>query len=135
GPETGCTSSGWRSQTRWHGERWRAAHHWRPGPANRAAGTHHPVLVRHWPRRPARLLRPIRYWSDIGAVPPAGRTGGGRRLYDARCAARLELVATLRGLGLGLADVRRVLAGNVTVAEVAATHVAALDTQIRTLRL
>ena len=80
-------------------------------------------------------VRTIRYWSDIGAVPPAGRTGGGRRLYDARCAARLELVATLRGLGLDLADVRRVLAGNVTVAEVAATHVAALDTQIRTLRL
>ena len=80
-------------------------------------------------------VRTIRYWSDIGAVPPAGRAGGGRRLYDARCAARLELVATLRGLGLGLADVRRVLAGNVTVAEVAATHVAALDTQIRTLRL
>ena len=39
------------------------------------------------------------------------------------------------GWAAGLADVRRVLAGNVTVAEVAATHVAALDTQIRTLRL
>jgi DNA-binding transcriptional MerR regulator len=86
-------------------------------------------------RRTGLPVRTIRYWSDIGAVPPAGRTGGGRRLYDARCTARLELVATLRALGLGLADVRRVLAGNVTVAEVAASHVAALDTQIQTLRL
>ncbi len=70
-----------------------------------------------------------------GAVPSAGRTGSGRRLYDAGCAARLDLVATLRELGLGLADVRRVLENITTVAEVAAVHVEALDAQIRTLRL
>ena len=44
-------------------------------------------------------------------------------------------MATLRELGLGLAEVRRVLDRQATVAEVAATHVEALDTQIRTLRL
>jgi hypothetical protein len=49
--------------------------------------------------------------------------------------ARLELVATLRELGLGLADVRRVLDKQASVAEVAAAHVQALDAQIRTLRL
>ncbi|MGH3122858.1 MAG: MerR family transcriptional regulator, partial [Streptosporangiaceae bacterium] len=80
-------------------------------------------------------VRTIRYWSDIGAVPPAGRTGRNHRRYDAAAVARLELVATLRELGLGLAEVRRVLERRATVAEVAATHVEALDTQIRTLRL
>jgi DNA-binding transcriptional MerR regulator len=80
-------------------------------------------------------VRTIRYWSDIGAVPPAGRTGRDHRRYDAAAVARLELVATLRELGLGLAEVHRVLDRHATVAEVAATHVEALDTQIRTLRL
>lgn len=80
-------------------------------------------------------VRTIRYWSDIGAVPPAGRSSGGHRLYDAESVARLELVATLRELGLGLEEVARVLAREATVADVAAAHVAALDAQIRSLRL
>ncbi len=80
-------------------------------------------------------VRTIRYWSDIGAVPPAGRTSGGHRLYDAESVARLELVATLRELGLGLDEVARVLAREATVADVAAAHVAALDARIRSLRL
>jgi DNA-binding transcriptional MerR regulator len=80
-------------------------------------------------------VRTIRFWSDIGLVPPAGRTASGRRLYDAHCLARLELVATLRELGLGLAEVRRVADRKSTLADVAATHVEALDAQISTLRL
>ncbi|MGW0771598.1 helix-turn-helix domain-containing protein [Streptomyces sp. NPDC002676] len=80
-------------------------------------------------------VRTIRYWSDEGVLTPVGRSAGGYRLYDAACAARLELIRTLRELGLGLEDVRRVLAGERTVAEVAATHVAALDAQIRSLKV
>ncbi|MFF5159767.1 MerR family transcriptional regulator [Streptomyces sp. NPDC000348] len=80
-------------------------------------------------------VRTIRYWSDEGALPPAARSAGGYRLYDAGSVARLELVRTLRELGLGLADVRRVLTGETTVAQVAAAHVAALDAQIRSLRV
>ncbi|MYV49206.1 MerR family transcriptional regulator [Streptomyces sp. SID2888] len=80
-------------------------------------------------------VRTIRYWSDEGALPPVTRSRGGYRLYDAESVARLELIRTLRELGLGLGDVRRVLAGETTVAEVAATHVAALDAQIRALKV
>jgi DNA-binding transcriptional MerR regulator len=80
-------------------------------------------------------VRTIRFWSDAGVLPPAARTASGRRLYDAGCAARLELVITLRELGLGLDDVRRVLDGRVGIAEVAAVHLDALDAQIRALRL
>ncbi|MFJ8311199.1 MULTISPECIES: MerR family transcriptional regulator [unclassified Streptomyces] len=86
-------------------------------------------------RRTGLAVRTIRYWSDIGALPPVGRSHGGYRLYDAESVARLELVRTLRELGLCLDDVRRVLAREITVAEVAAAHVAALDAQIRALRL
>ena len=79
--------------------------------------------------------RTIRFWSDAGLVPPAGRSAGGYRLYDAAAVARLDLVRTLRELGLGLDVVRAILARVTTVAQVAAAHVAVLDEQIRTLRL
>jgi DNA-binding transcriptional MerR regulator len=86
-------------------------------------------------RRTGMPVRTIRYWSDIGALPPTGRSHGGYRLYDAESVARLELIRTLRELGLGLEDVRRVLERETTVAAVAAVHVEALDAQIRTLLL
>lgn len=80
-------------------------------------------------------VRTIRYWSDEGALPEVARSAGGYRLYDTASVARLELVRTLRELGLGLDDVRKVLAGERTVAEVAAAHVAALDARIRSLKV
>lgn len=86
-------------------------------------------------RRTGLPVRTIRYWSDIGAVPLAGRSAGGHRMYDAESLARLELVRTLRELGFGLDEVRRVLRREVTIADVATAHVAALDAQIRALRL
>lgn len=86
-------------------------------------------------RRTGLPVRTIRFWSDAGVLPPATRTQSGRRLYDAASAAQAELVATLRELGLGLADVRRVLAGQASIAEVAAAHRDALDAQIRVLQL
>jgi DNA-binding transcriptional MerR regulator len=52
-------------------------------------------------------VRTIRYWSDEGVLTPVARSTGGYRLYDAESAARLELIRTLRQLGLGLDDVRR----------------------------
>ncbi|MFI6036363.1 MerR family transcriptional regulator [Streptomyces sp. NPDC051315] len=80
-------------------------------------------------------VRTIRYWSDEGVLTPVTRSAGGYRLYDAESAARLELIRTLRELGLGLDSVREVLAGKRRVAEVAAAHVAALDAQIRSLKV
>ncbi|KOV61673.1 MerR family transcriptional regulator [Streptomyces sp. MMG1121] len=79
--------------------------------------------------------RTIRYWSDEGVLAPVTRSSGGYRLYDTAGVARLELIRTLRELGLGLDDVRVVLAGERSVAEVAAAHVAALDAQIRALKV
>lgn len=80
-------------------------------------------------------VRTIRYWSDEGVLTPVTRSAGGYRLYDAESFARLELIRTLRELGLGLGHVREVLAGERTVAEVAAAHVTALDAQIRSLKV
>ena len=67
-------------------------------------------------------------------VPPTGRSPAGHRVYDAEALARLELVRTLRELGIGLPGIRRVLERETTVPELAELHASALDTQIRTLR-
>lgn len=86
-------------------------------------------------RRTGLSVRTVRFWSDAGLVPPTVRSASGHRLYDAAAVARLELVVTLRGLDIGLADVTAVLEGTRSVGEVAAVHVQALDAEIRTLRL
>lgn len=86
-------------------------------------------------RRTGLTVRTIRFWSDEGVLHPVARSDGGYRLYDAEAVARLELIRTLRELGLGLADVRLVVGGEKDLASVAAAHVAALDAQIRALRL
>jgi DNA-binding transcriptional MerR regulator len=86
-------------------------------------------------RRTGVPVRTIRFWSDIGLLTPAGRSSGGYRLYDAEAVARLDLVRTLRELGLGLDLVHAVLDRQATVAEVADVHVRALDAEIRSLRL
>ncbi|MEU5690696.1 MerR family transcriptional regulator [Actinosynnema sp. NPDC020468] len=79
--------------------------------------------------------RTIRFYSDSGLVPVAGRTAGGFRAYDADGLTRLRLVRTLRDLGIDLPTARRVLASELSVAEVARAHAEAIDAQMRTLRL
>jgi DNA-binding transcriptional MerR regulator len=86
-------------------------------------------------RRTGLPVRTIRFYSDAGVVPPVERTPAGYRLYDLDAVARLDLVRTLRELGVDLTTVQRVLAHEITVSEVAAAHAEALDVQIRTLRL
>jgi DNA-binding transcriptional MerR regulator len=80
-------------------------------------------------------VRTLRFYADAGVLPVAGRTSSGYRLFGPEAVARARLVRTLRELGVGLDDVRRVLAAERSVAQVAAAHALALDAQIRTLRL
>ncbi|MEU6643263.1 MerR family transcriptional regulator [Saccharomonospora sp. NPDC046836] len=86
-------------------------------------------------RRTGLPVKTIRFYSDEGLLPPTDRTHAGYRLYDAKALARLELVRTLRELGLGLTEVAKVLEGAATISALAARHVDALDEQIRILRL
>lgn len=79
--------------------------------------------------------RTIRFWSDEGLIPPTARSSGGYRLFDAHAAARIDMVRTLRELGLDLSTVQAVLDRQVDLAAVAAAHAEALDAEIRTLRV
>ncbi|MEU4513796.1 MerR family transcriptional regulator [Nonomuraea wenchangensis] len=86
-------------------------------------------------RRTGLRARTIRFWSDSGVVPPVQRSEGGYRLYGAEAVARLDLVRTLRDLGLGLDAIQQVLERHATLREVADLHVKALDAEIRTLKI
>ncbi|MFE3578671.1 MerR family transcriptional regulator [Streptomyces vinaceus] len=86
-------------------------------------------------RRTGLPVRTIRFYSDAGVVAPTTRSPAGYRLYDFDALLRLELLRTLRELGVDLATVRRVLDRELPVAEVAAAHADALDVEIRVLQL
>lgn len=86
-------------------------------------------------RRTGLTVKAIRFYSDRGIVPPTDRSPAGYRRYDDDAVARLDLVRTLRDLGLDLPTVRRVVDQEISLQEVAAVHAEALAVQIRTLRL
>ncbi|MEU3272749.1 MerR family transcriptional regulator [Saccharomonospora sp. NPDC006951] len=86
-------------------------------------------------RRTGLPVKTIRFYSDEGLLPPTERTRSGYRLYDVNALAKLELVRTLRELGIGLSDVERVIGKAQSVKELAERHVGMLDEQIRLLRL
>ncbi|MFD9687633.1 MerR family transcriptional regulator [Kitasatospora sp. NPDC059088] len=86
-------------------------------------------------RRTGLTVKTVRFYSDQGIVSPADRNPAGHRRYGADAVARLDLVRTLRELGLGLPEVRQVLGRERALSEVAAAHAAALDVRIRVLRL
>ncbi|WP_067471691.1 helix-turn-helix domain-containing protein [Actinomadura hibisca] len=85
-------------------------------------------------RRTGLTVKTIRFYSDRGIVPPAARNAAGHRLYGGAALARLELVRTLRDLGLDLATIRRIVHREVALADVAEAHARALTAQITTLR-
>jgi DNA-binding transcriptional MerR regulator len=85
-------------------------------------------------RRTGLSVSAIRFYADEGVVPATGNTEGGFRQYDVHAIARLELVRTLRDLGAGLDEIRRVLAEETTLRELAATHLRLVEDQLRQFR-
>jgi DNA-binding transcriptional MerR regulator len=98
-------------------------------------GDHGRFTIGELSRRTGLTTRTIRFYSDEGLLPVADRTHSGYRLYDAASLARLELLRTLRELGLGLSEAGEALAGRSKVAQLARRHAELLDEQIRVLRL
>lgn len=60
-------------------------------------------------RRAGFTTRTIRYYESIGLLRPAGRSRSGYRLYAGAALDRLAFVRRSQGLGLRLADIRRIL--------------------------
>ncbi|MHB6906593.1 TIGR03086 family metal-binding protein [Streptomyces sp. DB-54] len=79
-------------------------------------------------------VKTIRNWSDQDLLPPAARTPAGYRRYGPDAVARLEIVRSLRDLGVGTAAIRAVLHRERTLADTAERSADALDAQIAALR-
>ncbi|MFE5480988.1 MerR family transcriptional regulator [Streptomyces sp. NPDC056527] len=86
-------------------------------------------------RRTGLTVKTIRFYSDRGIVAPTDRSPAGYRLYNIDAVARLDLVRTLRELGLDLPTIRKVVDRELSLPKVAAAHAEALAVQIRVLRL
>ncbi|MFG1644394.1 MerR family transcriptional regulator [Amycolatopsis sp. NPDC049252] len=85
-------------------------------------------------RRTGLSVSAIRFYADEGVVAPTGLTEGGFRQYDVHAIARLELVRTLRDLGAGLDEIRRVLAAETTLRDLAVTHLRLVEDRLRQFR-
>jgi DNA-binding transcriptional MerR regulator len=55
--------------------------------------------------------RTLRYYGEIGLLPPSRVGDNGYRFYDERALLRLQRILLLRQLGLGIPEVTRVLSG------------------------
>ncbi|MFE6055286.1 MerR family transcriptional regulator [Kitasatospora sp. NPDC056446] len=86
-------------------------------------------------RRTGLTVKTIRFYSDRGIVTPTDRSPAGYRRYDVDAVARLDLVRTLRDLGLDLPTIRRVVERELSLTEVTAAHAEALAVRIGILRL
>ncbi|MDX6281112.1 MAG: MerR family transcriptional regulator, thiopeptide resistance regulator [Kribbellaceae bacterium] len=56
-------------------------------------------------------VRALHHYDEIGLLQPVRRTGAGHRLYDEVDVRRLHRILALRGFGLSLGEVGRVLDG------------------------
>jgi DNA-binding transcriptional MerR regulator len=86
-------------------------------------------------RRTGLAVSAVRYYSDEGIVRPAGLSPAGHRLYDLRAVAQLEIIRTLRDLGTGLDEIRRLVAGELSLRDLLAEHLELVERQERDLRV
>lgn len=79
-------------------------------------------------------VRTLRFYANEGLLPVTGRTDAGYREFGPDAVARARLIRTLRELGVGLDDIKRVLNLEASLIDVASEHARAIDAQIRLLR-
>ncbi|WP_211764284.1 MerR family transcriptional regulator [Kutzneria sp. CA-103260] len=84
-------------------------------------------------RRTGLSVSAVRFYADADIIAPTCHSDSGYRLYDVHAIARLELVRTLRELDASLDDIRRLLAEETTLHELAATHLELVEGQLRRL--
>ena len=85
-------------------------------------------------RRAAVPVKTLRYYSDIGIVPPARRTASGYRLYGEEQWLRLETVKTLRSLGFSLDEIAGALEHRHDLRDAIAMQLRAVASRVRELQ-
>src|SRR5215203_2558375 len=65
--------------------------------------------IGHLAREAGTKVQTVRYYEQIGLLPPAPRSEGNQRLYDDRARRRLAFIRHARELGFPLEAVRELL--------------------------
>src|SRR6478672_9395442 len=82
-------------------------------------------------RRTGLSVRTLRYYEEIGLLPPTERRAGGHRVYDRSDLERLYRIGLLRQIGTPLAEIARALDGpDVELVAAVDRHLAAVDARL-----
>ncbi len=78
-------------------------------------------------------VKTIRYYADIGLLPPAEVSESKYRFYTAEEIWRLGLIRTLRHFDFSIEEIRKIISGHISVSDAIALQIDALDIQVRHL--
>ncbi|MFI6417522.1 MerR family transcriptional regulator [Streptomyces sp. NPDC050842] len=79
-------------------------------------------------------VKTVRFYSDRGLLPEAGRSSGGHRRYGPEALDRLRLIRSLRALDLPVPEVERVLDRDEALEEVVTGQLREVDSRLTALR-
>jgi DNA-binding transcriptional MerR regulator len=79
-------------------------------------------------------VKTIRFYADEELLRPSGRTPAGHRRFDETDLARLQLIRSLRELGVDLATIKAALADHGELGSLLGAHIRTLETRIRGLQ-
>jgi DNA-binding transcriptional MerR regulator len=85
-------------------------------------------------RRTGVPVKTLRFYSDEGLLPLAGRTSSGYRLYAIQALVRIDLIRTLRDAGLGLDSIKKVVTRELALKDALALQLAAVELHVATLQ-
>lgn len=85
-------------------------------------------------RRTGVPVKTLRYYSDEGLLPPAGRTASRYRVYGEEAVARVDLIRTLRDAGVGIDRIRAVLARERSMGDVLRMQLAVVEAHLTSLK-
>jgi DNA-binding transcriptional MerR regulator len=79
-------------------------------------------------------VKTLRFYSDEGLLPLAGRTSSQYRLYAMQTLARVELISTLRDAGLSLDSIKKVLRREMSLADALRLRLVAVEAYVASLQ-
>jgi DNA-binding transcriptional MerR regulator len=85
-------------------------------------------------RRTGLPVKTLRFYSDKGLLPLAGRTSSRYRLYATQALVRLDLICTLRDAGLSLDSIKKVLCREMSLADALRLRLAAVEAHVASLQ-
>ena len=97
----------------------------------RMAREQRPFGIGELSKRTGVPVKTLRYYSDEGLLPPAGRTASRYRVYGEDAVARVDLIRTLRDAGVGLDRIRAVLARERSMGDVLRMQLAVVEAHLR----